>query len=187
MFASARWQALAWLQPVLYLICAVIAIVWGDYASFYGLGFFSIGILFLFRMGAFEKHRVPKFLLTLLVFYAAEIISAINKQMALFEAVMPLFFITVFLLMLYFAFQEKLMVYLKEPKEKYSLDAKGLSNAEKLYVRELCDGKTYKEIAFTHKVTESTVRNTIARAYHKLGVSDRAGLFDLSSNHELVD
>lgn len=90
--------------------------------------------------------------------------------------------------MLYFAFQEKLMVYLKEPRRKVSLKEEALSEAEQAYVKAtVLAGRSYKEVAFDFGVSESTVRNTLSRAYKKLGVADHAGLMALAASCDIVD
>ncbi|MBL8965381.1 MAG: hypothetical protein JNG85_00150 [Spirochaetaceae bacterium] len=78
------------------------------------------------------------------------------------------------------------MVYLKEPKPRLSLDDKGLSPAEKTYVLAVLAGRNHKEIAVDYEVSDSTVRNTISRAYQKLEVSDKAGLAVLAERFEIV-
>jgi DNA-binding CsgD family transcriptional regulator len=184
---SSIWAPAVWFQPLVFLVIAPLPLMQLA-ESLYGLGFFVMGILLLFRLGFFEHRRVPKLILAIAYLYLWEVISALKAERNLILAFEPVFFVTVFLLMLYFAFSEKLMVYLHEPREKLSLREKTLSEAERAYVMALLkDGKNYKEIAFDFEVSESTVRNTLARAYKKLGVSDHAGLASLGNKFEIVD
>jgi DNA-binding CsgD family transcriptional regulator len=184
---SAFWAPAVWFQPIVFLLLAPIPLIQLA-ESLYGLGFYVMGILLLFRLGFFERHRLPKLICSIVYLYLWEVVSALRTGRDLIGAFEPVFFVTVFLLMLYFAFSEKLMVYLKEPKAKLSLREKTLSEAERAYVMALLkDGKNYKEIAFDFEVSESTVRNTLARAYKKLGVSDHAGLASLGNKYEIVD
>ncbi len=184
-FLSAFYAILQWLQPLMFLIMAPISILQGE--SFYGLGAFVIAMLLLFRLGFFNRHRVSKLIISLAYLYVWEIIKALQSTGGLINALMPVFFITAFLLMLYFAYQEKIMVYLKEPKERLSLADKGLSAAEKTYVLALIKGLTPKEIAAEYSVSDSTVRNTLSRAYQKLGVPDRAALLALATRYEVAE
>lgn len=66
-----------------------------------------------------------------------------------------------------------------------SLSAQGLSRVEAAYVRSILQGRSVKEIAYEAGVTESTVRNTLARVYKKLGVSSMVGLTALAGKVEI--
>ena len=187
LYISAFWAPAVWFQPIMFLALAPIPLAENP-ESLYGLGFFVMGILLLFRLGFFEHYRLPKILVSLVYLYFWEVWTALRSGRSLFKAFTPVFFVTAFLLMLYVAFSEKLMVYLHEPKEKLSLREKTLSEAERAYVLALLkDGKNYKAIAFDFEVSESTVRNTLARAYKKLGVGDHSGLASLGNTYDIVD
>jgi DNA-binding CsgD family transcriptional regulator len=185
MLVSARVKQVEFVQPVVFLAGAVIGIM-DSYLGFYGLGFFCIAVLILFRQGFYERHRVFRFVASLVFFYALELASALKSGDTLYHTFTPLFFITVFLLMLYLAFEEKLLVYLKEPREKLSLSEAKLSETEKRYVLECVGGKQPKAIAADHKLSESTGRNTLANAYKKLKVNDRSELMALSAKYDIV-
>ena len=185
MLLSTKRKALSWLQPVVWFICAFLGIISGP-GSIQGLGFYIIGMLLLFRFGFFETHRILKLSIALGFFFVAEIIAAMIKKEELLTFLAPVFIITVLIITLYLAYEEKLMVYLKEPKETLSLKGKGLTDAEQKYVLAMVGGKSPKEIAFFYEVSESTVRNTLARAYKKLGVGDRSELAALAARVELV-
>ena len=75
---------------------------------------------------------------------------------------------------------------LQKGKALLSLGAKGLSEAEQLHILATIGGKSVKETAFEFGITESTVRNTLARAYKKLGVSGKAGLAALAEKYDVV-
>lgn len=53
-----------------------------------------------------------------------------------------------------------------------SLDAAALSERERAFAGALLAARSVKETAYEYGVSESTVRNTLARAYKKLGVTD---------------
>ncbi len=186
-FASAFVHQMQWAQPLTFILMTPLGMI-ESRESFYGLGAFVIGVLFLFRMGFYEKRRVLRLVLSLAYLYAVELFFAITQHASDWtSAFMPVFFITAFLIMLYLAYQEKIMVYLKEPKEKLSLANRGLSAAERTYVLALVGGMGPKEIAAEYEVSDSTVRNTIARSYQKLGVHDRSGLAALSEKYEVLE
>jgi DNA-binding CsgD family transcriptional regulator len=186
MALSALVKPLVWLQPIVWLACATLSILTGA-LDITGLGFYVIGVILLFRFGFFERHRGVKLAATLGIFYALEIIEAFLQKGRLFDSLAAIFIITVLLVTIYLAFQEKLMVYLKAPKPRLSLSEKGLSEAEKAYVLALGKGLSPKEIAFQFEVSESTIRNTLARAYRKLDVTDRSGLAVLAANCDFAD
>jgi len=52
-----------------------------------------------------------------------------------------------------------------------------------MYIQALDQGISPKEIAAEHKISDSTVRNTLARAYKKLGVKDKSELTSLTAKH----
>jgi len=134
LFLSAFWKSATWFQPIMFLFLFPFPLI-DNSESFFGLGFFTIGVLLLFRLGFFEHHRLLKLVLAMAYLYFWEIWCALRVGREPFQAFAPVFFITAFLIMLYFAFQEKLMVYLKEPKRKISLKEKALSEAEQAYVK----------------------------------------------------
>jgi len=187
LFLSAFLKPMLWFQPII-MIALVPPALSDNAESFFGLGFFVMGVLLLFRLGFYERYRLPKLIASIIYLYFWEIWNALRAGRVLLEAFMPVFFVTAFLLMLYFAFSEKLMVYLKEPKQKLSLREKTLSEAERAYVMVLLKGgKNSKEIAFDFEVSESTVRNTLARAYKKLDISDHMGLINLANQYDIID
>lgn len=185
LFLSAYLRSLAWVQPLVILLLSAMNI-FQSRDSFYGLGLFVTALLLLIRLGFFERHRAMKIALAFAYLIAVEVVSALVKKELITYALTPVFFILVFLLVLYLAFQEKIMVYLKEPKARISLGEKGLSEAEKSYVLALAKGKNVKEIALDYEVAESTIRNTISRAYQKLGVADKAAFATLVERFEIV-
>jgi DNA-binding CsgD family transcriptional regulator len=186
MFASAYVSWLAWFQPVLFLILTPIPAL-ADSASFFGLGFFAVGLLLLFKTGFFDKYRIPKAICAVAYILAIEVIGALRKGQDIYQGLTPTFFILAFIAFLFITFRDRIVVYLKEPKAKLSLEAKGLADAEQHYVRALISGKTVKETSFEFGVSESTVRNTLSRAYKKLGVTGKADMATLAEKYEIVE
>ncbi len=185
LYLSSRIPKLVWLQPFVFAFGSPLAI-FDDPGSIYGAGFLSMATLLMFRLGYFRKKAALKFTGLILFFFTCEILGATIGRRSLVTGVMPVFFVTVFLLLLYFSYEEKLMVYLKEPKPRLSLTDKGFTPLETAYVFAIIEGKSAKEIAYEMKVTESTARNNISRAFHKLGLSDRHEFTILSMKYEIV-
>ena len=186
MLGSAKTKKLMWLQPLVWFLAFLLAVFSGVTEDLTSFGFFVIAVLLLFRFGFYDKARRPWFAITIILFFCLEIASAIVNKVSIVGRLPSLFVITILLVTLYLAYQEKLMVYLKEPKETLSLKGKGLTDAEQKYVLALVGGQSPKEIAYLYEVSESTVRNTLARAYKKLGVSDRSTLAALAERVQLV-
>lgn len=185
-FMTVVWTTVKWIQPLIFLAISPYSIS-TDTTSFFGLGFFVIGVALLFRMGFFEKRRILRLILCFAVFVISEFAATFNPNNRVTDALCSVFFMIAFLVFLYLAFQEKLAVYLKEPKRELSLKDKGLATTERAYTLAFASGRTTKEIAFDFGVSESTVRNTLARSYKKLGVEDKAGLSALAERYRLID
>lgn len=184
-FSSIRWSKLFWLQPFIFFILAAIALI-QSYTSFYGLGFYVFGIALLFRLGFFESKRIFKFLICISYLLGIEVFSAIHSEGKYYKIIEAVFFIVAFLVFFYLMFSDKLMVFLNEPKTKLSLEAKGLTDTESGYILSIISGKSVKEAAFEAGVSESTVRNTIARGYKKLGLVNKSGLMALSEKYDIT-
>jgi DNA-binding CsgD family transcriptional regulator len=183
--ASALVQALAWGQPIVFLIVAPIPIL-NSTVSFFGLGFFVVGILLLFKLGFFSRYRIAKGIGSVVYLIVVEVAAALKNGESLYVGLMPGFFILAFIGFLFLTFRDRIFVYLKEPKPQLSLDAKGLADAEQLYTRAVISGRSVKEICFEFGVSESTVRNTLSRAYKKLGVVGKADMSNLANKYEIV-
>jgi len=183
---GALWSPAKWVQPLIFLLVTPISIN-TDSTSFYGLGFYVIAVALLFRLGFFDSHRVVRLTLCFLYFVISEVAMFTLDNERLYDSLGAIFFMIVFLVFLYLAFQEKLAVYLKEPKRELSLKEKGLATTERAYTLAFASGRTTKEVAYDFGVSESTVRNTLARSYKKLGVDDKAGLSALAERYRLID
>jgi hypothetical protein len=189
-FLSAYKTKLAWIQPALIMLYVPAPILppSGDpNGHFYSVSFFVIGVIMLLRLGFFIRRRLLKGILCGGYLIAVEFVAILRDQQALPYAMVTLVFLMIYLTVLYLMFQERLAVYLKEPKPQLSLKAKELSGTESLYIMNITMGKTSKDIAYDYEVSESTVRNTLARAYKKLGVDDKTELAALAERFDLVD
>jgi DNA-binding CsgD family transcriptional regulator len=187
MLLSAYIPFLAWVQPIIFLSLTPFPLMTEGPNSFFGLGFFAIGILLLFKLDFFDKHRAVKLSGCVVYLTAIEVFENLRLGSQLYFALTPVLFILAFLVFLYLTFRDKIFVYLKEPKPKFSLESKGLSEAEVAYVLHILAGKSIKDASFEFGVSESTVRNTLARSYKKLGVANKPGLFALVQKFDVVN
>ncbi len=183
-FLSSKIPRLYWIQPVVLLAITPLPFI-GNNDSFYGLAFFVLAVLLLFKIGFFNSLRIPKVIGLLLYLYIVQLITAVIVGRSLQLALTPVFVVTIFLVILYILYHEEIVVYLKEPKPVLDLKGKKLSEAEYLYLMDLRDGRNIKEIAVNHGVSESTIRNTLARVYKKLDVHDKSELMALVAVHTL--
>jgi DNA-binding CsgD family transcriptional regulator len=185
-FVSAFRFETAWIQPVIFLIITPYSIS-TDVTSFFGLGFFAHALILLYRLGFYKKRRVLRLILSFAYFALSEIGVAVFTGQKLVYAVGAIFFMMVFSFFAYLVFEEKLAVFLKEPKRELSLKEKGLAATERAYTLAFASGRSTKEVAYDFGVSESTVRNTLARSYKKLGVDDKAGLSALAERYRLIE
>jgi DNA-binding CsgD family transcriptional regulator len=183
---SAYIEKLRWIQPAVFLLTSPFAII-PDSRGIYGLGFFIMGVLLLERAGYFEKHRLLKVFTVVAYLFAIEVGAVIYSHLSIMRAISVLFFIVSFGVFLWFLYKDRLVVIFKEPKPRISLAERGLSLGEQSFVKLTIAGKSQKELAFDFELSESTVRNTLSRAYKKLGVDDRIGLAVLSERYQLED
>lgn len=181
---STLWKRFSIIQPLLFIFITPLPLIQNP-QGFFGLSIFVCGIILLYKGGYLERRRVIKTVVLLVYLYAWLTVGAIRLSLHRTFSFGPLFFMTAFLAFLYLVFKEQVVVYLKEKKPVLSLAEKGLSEAEAAYVRAAAKGLSPKEMAAEFGVTESTIRNTMSRAYKKLGVADRAGLAALLASHEL--
>jgi DNA-binding CsgD family transcriptional regulator len=186
MFASAFVRLLTWTQPLVFLVFTPLDFM-ENAESFYGLGFFVMAVILLHRLGFYERHRILKLVASVAYLYGWELYGALRSNNKISNALPPIFYITAFLVFLYLVFHEKLAVYLKEPKASLSLSGYGLSVAERNYILGIISGKNTKEIAFDFEVSESTVRNTLVRAYKKLQIEDKSSLAALAEKYRIVE
>jgi DNA-binding CsgD family transcriptional regulator len=182
---SALFTPLRWFQPAVFLLTSPVNII-PEPTNIYGLGYFIVGTLLLERAGFFLKRRTAKVVALLAYLFAIEFAAAFWKKASFQAAISPTFFIAAFGLFLWFLYKDRLVVFLKEPKPELSLTKKGLAPSECSYIMALIQGKSPKEIALEFQVSDSTVRNTLVRAYKKLEVEDAQALVALTSTHEVV-
>ena len=183
---SAFIGKLNWIQPAVFIFSSPLAIV-DDAQNMYGLGFFIMGVLLLERTGFFLKRRGIKVIILSAYLLIIEIVAVIMTNRPMADAISPTFFMIAFGLFLWFLYKDRLVVILREPRPRLSLSEKGISPAERTFVLETLKGKSQKEIAIDFDLSESTIRNTLARSYKKLGVEDRVGLAVMGERFKVVE
>lgn len=183
-FVSSHSKRLYFLQPIIFLVLAPIDIL-NSHDSIYGLGFFVMATLLLFKIGFFRRRRIVKLAGLLAYLYGWELFAALRSGRDRGLSLTPVFYVTAFLTYLYILYREQIVGYLKEPKPVLDLRARGLSQAACSYIIALDKGKSIKEIATEHDISDSTIRNTLSRAYRKLGVKGKSELLALTARHTL--
>lgn len=183
---SALDDSLAWIQPLLLLFSTPLPMMYHA-SSMFSLGSFIAAEILLFRQGFFDRSRVAKLLITILYFFLSELLVGLYQGLTLVDIAMPILYTIVFLAFLLIVYGDKWIVYLKEPKPTLSLAELKVTAKETEYLRALLDGRSIKEIAIDTGVTESTVRNTLARVYRKFDVQDKAALMAKCGRYALVD
>jgi DNA-binding CsgD family transcriptional regulator len=154
------------------------------FESIYAFGAFAAGTALLEIERKLERRRAWKLAALAIYLFAG---TALFRGRSPAAFALPVF-TAALLVMLRFAAQDKKEgPAALEAKPRLSLFEAGLSAAEAAYVRAAVSGTSYKEIASYAGISESTVRNTLARAYRKLGVADKAALVALIDAHELAD
>jgi DNA-binding NarL/FixJ family response regulator len=96
-----------------------------------------------------------------------------------------LLFMAGFFLYLFLTFQDKIVVFVTATKPVVHLSDRGLSGKESSHLLGLLAGKSMKEIAWDNKVKESTIRNSLSRAYHRLGFTDKTQLLKWAENYDI--
>lgn len=172
---SAFRPPLNWIQPVLLLLMTPLPMIYAQIPIF-NLGVFIAAEILLYRLGLFARWKLLKFVLSILYFFLCQAIRGINAGESLFNILIYILFLCLFLFFLLIVYGEQWIIYLKEPKPLLFLSDLGLTKKEIAYLKALLNGKSVKEIAVENKVKESTVRNTLARVYRKFDVPDKSGL-----------
>lgn len=179
-------DSLAWIQPLLLLFSTPLPMMYHA-SSMFSLGSFIAAEILLFRLGFFERSRIAKFVITIAYFFLSEILVGLYQGISLIDIAMPILYTTFFLAFLLIVYGDKWIVYLKEPKPTLSLAELKVTAKEAEYLRALLEGRSIKEIAIDTGVTESTVRNTLARVYRKFDVQDKAALMAKCGGYALID
>ncbi len=177
---------LAWIQPVLLLAMTPLPMIYAE-TPIFSLGVFIAAEILLYRLGFFERYKLPKFILTILYFFLCQTFRGFRTGESVATILVYLLFLWLFLAFLLIVYGERWILYLREPRPQLFLSSLGLSEKETLYLKALLEDKSMKEIAIDHNVKESTVRNTLARVYRKFEVTDKSELKAKCARFSLKD
>jgi DNA-binding CsgD family transcriptional regulator len=172
----------SWLPPIALLLLAPLRL-FGGYSVQLEHGCFAAAVLLMVQAGGLRAKRGAKLALLALYLAAVDGYYLVKVNGFTRAALAPAFLLAAFLGLLALA----LALHGRTARERapvaLDLAAAGLSDAERLYVGRLAGGLGLKEVASASGVSESTVRNTLSRAYRKLGVSGKAELLELLKDH----
>lgn len=184
LLVSAARKSLYWLQPVILLLLVPIP-MFAHISSMFSLCFFICAVLLLDTLAFFSKRPILRLSLLVCYYCLCEIVIGI-----LFDAewvVVALSILAAIAVVVFLStFMDDLSIQ-KAIKPSLSLAQLGVSKTEGEYLRALMHGMSIKEIAAESGVTESTVRNTLARVYRKFEVHDKAMLLAKCEKYTIVD
>jgi len=173
--ASLRWHPLRLAQPFVFLLCALIPFSQTTESAF-GFGLFAVGLIMLYNDGHLSTQVLPKLVGLGLYFLGLLAVSSIVTTASFRQIVVLFGFTLVFFLYLFLAFQDRFIVFVNAEKPVVRLADYGLSAREVDAVLAMIRGRSIKEAAWDWGISESTVRNSLSRAYRKLGLQDRTQL-----------
>jgi len=177
---------LRYFQPYI-LVVASTFLIFLKPESFYGLGSILLGALLLERAGFFDCNKALKVSGLLAYAVIAELAGFFVHRDFSMHSIMTAYFRCCLGLFIFLLYKDKPAVFSEKLKPVLALSDMRLTSTEKLFVLQLLGGKSQKLLAYDLQVSESTVRNTLSRAYKKLGVDDRVGLALLGERFEIID
>lgn len=183
-FAGLKVPRLQAIDPYIFLVIAVIPFFQSP-ESIAGFGLFAVGAILLLVDGQLSRQPIPKLAGLTLYLLSLVVGSSIVTKASFETATGLLLFMAAFFLFLFLTFQDKIIVFVKAYKPVLRLSQKGLSEKEASHLLGLLAGKTTKEIAFEHDVKESTIRNSLSRAYRRLGFTDKTQLLQWAEGHDI--
>jgi len=183
-FAGLRVPWIRRLEPYVFLVISIIPF-FELVDSVYGFGLFAVGSILLLIDGQLSRHPIPKLialgglLLTILV------VATVFHGAPLEVATGLLLFMSAFFLFLFLAFQDRIIVFVRASRPVVHLSTYGLTEKEALHLLGLLKGQSMKEIAWENGVKESTIRNSLSRAYHRLGFVDKTQLLQWAQSRDV--
>jgi DNA-binding CsgD family transcriptional regulator len=199
---------LSWVSKLIILITAVLFLIVffnPEYALLFGLAFLlnglmciadsaiTIGSLFTIaalsigvKYGFFRRWKVFKLITISILVLASVFIKEWQYPNKTMDNLRELLLHMAFIVILYFMFKKDLANYFRQRTKKSLTITYKLSEKESVYVLGILAGKTSKEIASDNKITETTVRTTLSRAYKKMQISDAKQLVLLTSSIDFI-
>ena len=183
-FVSLGFHPLRMAQPFVFLFISAIPFFQSP-ESIFGFSLFAVGAIMLYVDGHMRHRPILKMLLLGTYLFFLIIVATVVTVSSLEQATGVILFMAGFFLYLFFTFQDKIIVFVKAEKPVIHLERKGLTTKEVAHLMALLGGRTIKEIAWDYGVKDSTVRNSLARAYHKLGFTDKVQLLQWAGDHSI--
>ena len=179
-------RKLDWLGPV--LIIALLPLTLTRYLTFmYSICAFIIALIELNRLGFFKHAGLFKACI-LISYYAWNfaMVAIMHKEFFL-DIILSIAFLSLFFIYLIPIIQDRSQIGKVDLAYRIYPRDLNLTCREMDFLRDCLNGATFKEIAYKHHVSESTVRNTFAHIYHKFNVVDRIDLMSKLAAFDIID
>ena len=181
---SARYAFLGPVQAALFFAVSGLQTV-DTLNSFYGLGFAVVAALVLFRQGSFATRPTAKAVLLSAVgagLFALPVLLIGKPGLGLAPAGIS---VGIYIFIVFGLAKGGEMSALAPRKMVLKLSDYKLSPREVGIVKARLGGRSVKELASDFGLAESTVRNAMSAAYHKLNVEGSEGLVALGERYRV--
>ncbi|MEI6877136.1 MAG: LuxR C-terminal-related transcriptional regulator [Spirochaetota bacterium] len=170
------------------LVAIILLQSWLDPRGFTALCCALVAVLHFFRGGFFLRRARLRAILLALALGGLIILPAIAALGSTLRLLLPALTAASVVVVVSLVVAEGRVLGAFSPKKgRLSLRAEGLSFRERMFAQELLGGMLLKQIAYEHQITESTVHNTLANAYKKLGVRDSHELRALGVKYQIME
>jgi DNA-binding CsgD family transcriptional regulator len=170
LLASSRYAQLRSVQPAVLLAMVPVQALSGS-GPLAALGFAFAGVYLLVRSGYFRSSEGFRTKAVLLGLGLSETLSILVAEKPLRMVFPALACAAVSCFVVWKAATRRSPADVEPRREALSLEVHGLSARERQFALAALDGVSMKDIACRFGVTHSTVRNTFAAVYRKLGVA----------------
>ena len=179
-------RKLAWLEPA--LVIAILPLTLLKYStSIYSMCIFIIAVIELSRLGYFRRATTIKACILVSYYALSSGLIAIAHREFFLDIIMSIIFLSLFFIYFLPIIQDRWQIGKTNPIYKINLRDLNLSCREMDFLRDCLHGATFKEIAYKHHVSESTVRNTFAHIYHKFNAADRMDLLSKLAAFDIIE
>lgn len=186
MLITSLWEAAHWVQPIMLLTIMPLPLL-SHIASIYSAFAFAAAVIELYRLEYFKRWAGIKISI-LIGYYALSIVLiGITARIPLQELFTPIALVIAFFMFVTLAFRDRFHLLVTTRRPVLSLSEFHLAKTELLYLKALLQRLSVKEIAALYGVSDSTVRNTLARVYRKFEVPDMAALLAKLSEFDIID
>ena len=174
-----------WIHATFCMTWGLVRIADGELAT--PLILYLFGSVFLFRMGFFKRHEIPK-MISGSVLLVAAILSQYRLQSGIFGPRMmhfSLILIMMFLVVIVL-YPEIKMIRIRRRECILSLDPDRFTKEDADILRRVLAGEKYEAIAKDMKIPISTMKRHISRMFNALQVSDRISFLSRYAEHTIV-